>query len=160
MPTVLPDLSPAAETLTGTPPSAALVPSGPVTWAERWRPPERAASVGVGETPVAAVGAGGIGGLVFPELVWAFRLQVARCVARAWRGTPRGEVPSLGFVSWGSRGLLLRGFESRRALSPGSGDPVAGDWIPRLWDPGSRRVWGRGSHIGRSLSRVSGEPTV
>lgn len=85
---VLPDLPPAAWT---PPPSAVLVPASPVTWARKWRPPEGAASVAVGELKVAAVRAGGLGGLVLPERVWAFRRQGARCVAWARRaGTVGG----------------------------------------------------------------------
>lgn len=145
------------------PPSAALVPSarsrgredgGPQRvprasrlvkrWCRRWERLARRPRL-----PGARLGVSAAGSTVRgPGLV-------------GWRGgTPRGEVPSLGFFGCGgSRGFLLRGFESQRAPSPASGDPVAGDWIPRLEDPGSERVSGAGPVLG-DPSRVLGESTT
>lgn len=148
---VLPDLPPAAKSLAGHPPSAALVPAIPVTWARKWRPPEGAASVAVGELKVAAVRAGGLGGLVLPERVWAFRRQGARCVAWARRagtvgGTPRGEVPSLGLIGRGDRGgHPPEGFRVPASSFPRFWGPCfAGDWIRRLGGPREPARVGRG----------------
>lgn len=88
---------------------AALVPSGCVTWAARWRPPERAVSVAGGEAAAAQPGGPGL-----PAFASAIRRRGARCGARAWRAGRRGLDTAVGLGS----GFLVWLLEGSRVGRP------------------------------------------